>query len=192
MQGVRPDGSSVPIGRLPAVRADLAAVAVGGEAIVVGGGTPTRYDQRVLATTDGHRFRTVASLLVGVRYPAVAALGGIVYVVGGSTTAGDSRDIQAVDPRTGAVRIVGHLPHGLSHAAALVVGGNILIAGGRVAGRAQDGIWQYDPVTATVGQVGRLAYPVSDMTAVVVDGVGYLIGGEDRGPLASIITVGVR
>jgi len=192
VQRVRPAGSSISSGRLPAVRADLAAVAVNGEVIVVGGGTPTQYDERVLATTDGRQFRTVANLLVGVRYPAMAVAGDIVYVIGGSTAGGDSRDIQAVDPRTGAVRIVGNLPRGLSHASALVVGGDLLIASGRTAGRAQDGLWRYDPVTATVGRVGRRPCPVSDMAAVVVDGIGYLIGGEDHGPLASIIAVRVR
>ena len=73
------------LGRLPAIRADLAAVSVAGELVVVGGGTPGRPDLRVLATTDGRSFRVVAHLLVGVRYPAVAVVGSLIYVVGGST-----------------------------------------------------------------------------------------------------------
>lgn len=192
VQRVSPAGFASTVGKLPAVRADLAAVSVDGEIIVVGGGTPARPDDRVLATNDGRHFQTVAKLIVGVRYPAVAVVGGTVYVVGGSTPAGDSRVIQSVDPHTSVVRIVGHLVGGLSHASALVAGQALLIAGGRAAGRTQDGLWRFDLATATVTRIGRLPYPVSDMATAVVDGVGYLIGGEDRGPLASIITVGVR
>jgi Kelch motif len=183
---------STTVGSLPAVRADLVVAAIDGEAIIVGGGTPTRYDDRVLATTDGRHFRTVARLLVGVRYPGVAVVGEVAYVVGGSTPAGDSPIIQAIDLRTGVVRIAAHLERGLSHASALVIDGNLVIAGGRTGGLAQDGFWRFDPVSATVAPVGRLPYPVSDTAAVVVDGIGYLIGGEDHGPLASIITVQVR
>ena len=192
VQRVDGTGASSVVGNLPAVRADLAVVAIDGELVVVGGGTPARPDRRVLATTDGVRFRTVATLLVGVRYPAVVVLAGRLYVIGGSTPSGDTSAIQAVDPRTGLVRIVGHLPYGLSHAVALEVGGRVLIAGGRRAGRAQDALWMFEPTRRTV-RVGRLPYPVSDAAAVVVGGVGYLIGGEGAaGPLASIVALTVR
>ena len=192
VQRVDGTGGSTVAGHLPAARADLAAVAIDGEFVVVGGGTPARPDRRVLATTDGVRFRTVATLLVGVRYPAVVVVAGSLYVIGGSTPSGDTSVIQMVDPRTGVVRIVGQLPYGLSHAVALDVGGHVLIAGGRRAGLAQDALWSLD-ATSRIVRVGRLPYPVSDAAAVVVDGVGYLIGGEGAaGPLASIISLAVR
>ena len=186
VQQVGPTGHVIAVGHLPADRADLAAVSVDGELVVVGGGTPARPDVRVLATTDGSHFRIVANLLVGVRYPAVGVVGGVVYVIGGSTPLGDTSVIQAVDPLTGVVRIVGHLAHELSHASALVV------AGGRAGGRAQDALWQLDVGSGTVTRVGRLPYAVSDMAAGVVDGTGYLIGGEGLGPVASIITLTSR
>lgn len=192
VQRVGPDGVATAIGHLPAARADLAAVAVDGEVVVVGGGTPARSDDRVLATTDGRHFRTVARLRLAVRYPAVAVVGGWVYVIGGSTASGDTRVIQAVDPRTGAVRLVGQLAHALSHASAFAIGGALLVAGGRVAGVAQDGLWRLDLASGTVRRIGRLPYAVSDAAVVVVDGTGYLIGGEGLGPLASIITVALR
>jgi hypothetical protein len=192
VQRVGPSGGAITVGQLPAVRADLVAVSVDGELVVVGGGTPARPDPRVLATTDGRHFRVVATLPVGVRYPAVAVVGGIVYVVGGSTPSGDARVIQALDPGTGVVRVIGRLGQGLSHASALVVGGAFLIAGGQVGGRTQDALWQLDLASGTVTRIGRLPYPVSDMAAVVVDGIGYLIGGEGLAPVASIITVSMR
>ena len=189
VQEVGATGSTVTSGRLPAVRADLAAVPVDGEIVVVGGGTPARSDGAVLATSDGRSFRLVAQLVVAVRYPAVAVAGGRVYVFGGSTPAGDTAVIQAVDPSTGLVRIAGHLPHGLSHASALAIRGALLIAGGREAGRAQDAVWLFDAASGTVTRVGTLPYAVSDMASVVAGGTGYLIGGEAFGPLASIISV---
>jgi Kelch motif len=192
VQRVDATGASTSVGRLPAIRADLAAVAVDGEVLVVGGGTPAGPDDRVLATTDGSHFRTVARLPVGVRYPAVATVDGLVYVFGGSTPTGDTRAIQAIDPTTGTVRIVGQLASALSHAEALVVGGAILIVGGRVAGRAEDAVWRFDQTGGRVTRVGRLPYAVSDAAAVVVDGIGYLIGGERSVPIASIIEVTVR
>ena len=56
-----------------------------------------------LATTDGRSYRSVASLQVPVRYPAVAAVAGKLYVFGGEAITGRQSgrpltDIQEVDP----------------------------------------------------------------------------------------------
>jgi hypothetical protein len=192
VQQVGTAGPSVVVGRLAVARADLAAVSVDGGVILVGGGTTAGPDDRVLGTADGRRFTTVAKLLVGVRYAAVAAMDGLVYVIGGSTVTGDSRAIQSVDPRTGVVRLVGHLAGGLAHASAFIIDGALLIAGGRAGGRAQDGLWHLDLADGTVTRIGRLPYAASDMAAAVVDDTGYLIGGEGTGRLASVMTVGLR
>lgn len=192
IQRIASAGTASAVGHLPAVRADLAAAAVDGEIVIVGGGTPAFTDGRVLATADGHDLRTIGRLIVPVRYPAVAALESLVYVIGGTTPRGDTNVIQALDPATGLVRIVGHLPHPLSHASALVIGTTILVAGGRSAGRAQDQLLRLVPATGAVSTVGRLPAPVSDMAAVVVGGVGYLIGGETTSPIASIVTISIE
>jgi hypothetical protein len=192
VQRVDPAGTATIVGQLPAARADLAAVETSGEIVLVGGGTPGQPDGRVLATTDGHRFRLLARLPVPVRYPAVAVLDGVIYVAGGSTTSGVTSAIQAVEVSSGVVRIVGHLPRPISDASGFVIGNRVLIAGGRSAGRAQAELWQLDPTTGEVTNAGRLPYPVADAAAVVVAGVGYLIGGETVAPLASIITVAPR
>jgi hypothetical protein len=192
VQGVDSGGTATLVGALPAARADLAAVTIGGEIVVVGGGTPGHPDGRVLATTDGRQFRVVARLLVPVRYPAVAVLGGLVYVAGGSTASSATSAIQVVDVSTGRVRIIGHLPRPISDASGLVIGNRILIAGGRSAGRTQGELWQLDVTSGAVRDAGRLPYPVADAAAVVVDQIGYLFGGETVGPVASTIVVSVQ
>ncbi|MGI8803689.1 MAG: hypothetical protein ACR2KV_16235 [Solirubrobacteraceae bacterium] len=62
----------------------------------------------------------------------MAALGGLVFVIGGRGAggAGASRAIFAVDPATGLARFAGALPAGLADAAAANVGDRILVAGG--------------------------------------------------------------
>jgi hypothetical protein len=185
-------GLGAVVGKLPAARADLSAVDLGGLAFVVGGGTPARLDRAILSTTDGVTFAHAGTLLVGVRYAAVAAVGGTILVVGGTDGTHDLADIQAFDPATGAVRVIGQLPHGLSQAAALVVAGHLLVVGGSSGGRAQDTIWEVDPVTGAVSVAGHLPIAVSDAAAVVVGGVGYLVGGVGGGgdkALTSIISI---
>ena len=71
---------------LPQARADNASVTIGSVAYVVGGYDGTNGDAAVLATSNGTRYRTVANLPVPVRYPAVAARGGRIYVFGGDAT----------------------------------------------------------------------------------------------------------
>ena len=67
---------------------DHVAVAIGGTDYIVGGYNGTAGEPDVLATTDGQTFRTVATLPVPVRYPAIAALHGLLYVFGGEAVTG--------------------------------------------------------------------------------------------------------
>jgi hypothetical protein len=114
----------------------------------------------------------------------------VIYVFGGSTPSGDAVAIQAIDPQSGAVRVVGRLPHGLSHASAFELGGLVIVAGGRSGGRPQGELLGFDTANGTVRALGHLPYAVSDAAIAVVDGVGYLIGGEGvDGLLGSIVVV---
>lgn len=179
---VQRPGDSAPLATLPTVRSDLAAATIGRTTYLLGGydGTAPRTD--VLATTDGRTFRTVAQLPVGVRYPAVAALGGTVYVVGGELASGtSSTTIMAVDTATGQARSIGKLPQPLSHAAALVLGGQLFVVGGTDGTQRTDQIWRLDPRTGTVAPAGLLPYAVSDAAAAVVGGHGWLVGGNGNG-----------
>ena len=130
-----PGGATVRPAPLPKARSDLAAVTIGATTYLVGGYDGTRPDAAVLATTDGSAFRTVAVLRVPVRYPAVAALGGKIYVFGGLAVTGPHagspvNTIQAVDPVRHSSAVVGHLPETLAGAVAVTIGGEVFVAGG--------------------------------------------------------------
>ena len=87
------------IASLPSPRADVAATAADGNVVLVGGYDGRQATPDVLATTDGSTFNAIAQLPVPVRYPAIAAVGHVVFVIGGELVAGgaDSNAIQAVD-----------------------------------------------------------------------------------------------
>jgi N-acetylneuraminic acid mutarotase len=58
------------------------------------------------------------------------ALGGQVYVAGGSTAAGTTDQVWRVDPALGTVTLAGRLPYAVAYAAAAVVGGTGYLVGG--------------------------------------------------------------
>ena len=122
-------------GSMPAPRSDAVAATIGPTTYVVGGYDGARPDAAVLATTNGRTFTKVAALQIPVRYPAVAALGGKIFVFGGQAITGPHagapvNTIQAVDPARHTAAIIGHLPEPLAGAAAVTVGGELLVAGG--------------------------------------------------------------
>ena len=175
-------------GQLPQPRSDLATATVGSTSYVVGGYDGTTYLPGVLATTDGTRFSTVATLPVPVRYPAVVADGGLLYAFGGEiqapgTTVAATDDIQMIDPATHQATVVGHLPQALYGASAFLIDGTPYVAGGQVPGGAT--LTQIDafvPAGAKVLDAGLL--PQADAFAgyATVHGahgdIGYMVGGE--------------
>jgi hypothetical protein len=122
-------------GSMPAPRSDAVAATIGPTTYVVGGYDGAHPDAAVLATTDGRTFTKVATLPVPVRYPAVAALRGKIFVFGGQTITGPHAGapvevIQAVDPARHTAAVIGHLTEPLAGAAAATVGGELFVAGG--------------------------------------------------------------
>jgi N-acetylneuraminic acid mutarotase len=177
-------------GKLPTVRSDLSAAAVGGRVYVLGGYDGTAPLDSVLATADGNRFTQVATLPQPARYMAVAPLGGRIYAFGGETASGEATDaIREVDPGAGTAKLVGRLPAPLSHASAVVLGGEIYVLGGERNGRATDRILRFDPATGRASPAGSLPAPVANGAAAVVRSTAYLIGGHGAGgeALSSVV-----
>ena len=108
---------------------------IGSTTYIVGGYDGLASDPVVLATNDGRTFRPVASLPVPVRYPAVAALNGKLYVFGGEAVSGPAAgrpvdSVQIVDPVDRQARVAGHLPEPLSGEVAVTINHCIYVAGG--------------------------------------------------------------
>jgi hypothetical protein len=125
---------------LPAPRSDASAVTIGATSYVVGGYDGKHPDAMVLATADGRSFTKVASLAVPVRYPAVAALGGQIFVFGGQAISGPHAGapvdvIQAINPVRRTVAVIGHLPEPLAGAAAMTLDNELFVVGGESTAR---------------------------------------------------------
>jgi serine/threonine-protein kinase PknK len=190
-------GSSRVIGHMPTVRADVTATVVGHRVILAGGFNGVGPQREVWATQDGKTFRVVAQLPQAVRYPAVAALGSVVYVFGGLISGGEytgtfSDAIQRVYLPTGTARIVGRLPTPLAHAMAAVIGGHIYLLGGSAPGGPSDAVRRFDPATGRIARVGGLARVLTDAAVATIGHTAYLLGGISNSPLDTVTQVQLR
>jgi N-acetylneuraminic acid mutarotase len=184
------------VGALPTARSDSACAVVAGTAYVVGGFDGRALTRDVLATRDGHRFRVVGRLPIGVRYPAVAAIGTDIYVVGGAlaTTEGTAAGaqtaaVQRIDTATGRVAVVGRLSRPLAHATAFALDGRLLVVGGRHGAAATSAVSEIDVRTGHDSRVGSLPVALSDAGVAVTGGTAWVVGGETTGPSAPVATV---
>jgi hypothetical protein len=181
--GTAPGFQAAVVGQLPAARSDASGVTAGSVAYVIGGYDGLIWDPQVLATQDGQHFRTAARLPVPVRYAAVAAAAGQIWVFGGQTSSGPTDAIQRISPAAGAATVVGHLPRPLQGASAIVLDGQVYVAGGVAGTLTSPVVYRFDPATSGVTVAGQLPVPVAYAGAAVTGSTGYLIGGED-GPRA--------
>ena len=174
-------------GHLPVALSDLSSAVVAGTIYLIGGWDGKTPRTEIYATTDGRRFRTVATLPEGLRYPAVTAVGATVVIAGGQTATGQSDKVLALDTTTGTVSTIGTLAAPVSEATAFTLGGAAYVAGGRdAAGQAVAAVIRVDPSTGKISRAGRLPRPVADAPALPV-GDGVLIVGGWRG--AAVTTV---
>jgi hypothetical protein len=189
-------GSSTNAATLPQPRSDVASASLNGTVYIVGGYDGSHLAPDVLATTDGTHFSVVGQLAQPVRYPAVAAYQGAIWIIGGvlgatesSASSGQTDDIQRFDPITHHTDVVGHLGAPLGHASAFVLNSALFVAGGRSAGAAVAQIWQINATTGLATPAGSLPGPRSDSGAVVIGGAAYLLGGEVSSPNSPLSTV---
>ncbi len=206
-------GRGVTAGSMPTRRSDAAAVTVGSTTYVVGGYDGAQPDAAVLATTNGRTFTTVAMLQIPVRYPAVAALGGRIYVFGGQAIRGSRAGapvdaIQSIDPARHTANVIGHLPEPLAGAAAVTLNNELFVAGGQstavrsvtaglgttqlVPGRSSSSstvstIWAFNPVTNRLLRAGNLSVPVSHAGVAVIGSTAWIVGGESGGALLNTV-----
>jgi N-acetylneuraminic acid mutarotase len=178
---IDPAGTAQTVDQLPAPTAGAGAAAIGANAYIVGGYDGSHYLTSVVAWQPGVGAHIVATLPVGLRDPAVAAIGGQLVIAGGTTPKGPSRALYGYDPSGTQVVGIGPLPGPLTHAQAVVLHDRVFLLGGEtsVQGTQTDAILEYDPVNAHVSLAGRLPTPLSDAGAATINGQVLLAGGID-------------
>jgi hypothetical protein len=183
-------GTAQNIGTLPQPRADLAAAVVDNTAYVVAGSQETQsFFPSVLASTDGATWRTAGTISTPVRYPAVTAVGGAVYIIGGVTSSGaDTTAVQRYDPKTGTTTVIAQLPAATSHASAVALGTSIYVLGGFVNNTVSNQVVRVDLGTGAVSQAGTLPAPLSDAAVTTIGPLAYLAGGQglDSAPVSTV------
>ncbi|HET9692685.1 MAG TPA: kelch repeat-containing protein, partial [Acidimicrobiales bacterium] len=187
--------NATTVAHLPAPRSDAGAVTLGATTYLLGGFGGGSLDTTVLATTDGTDVHQVGTLAHGVRYPAVAALDGAIYVMGGVTGTSegattDTADVQRFDPATGRSTVIGQLPQPVGHAMGAALDGSLWLLGGTSGTTTLGAIERIDPATGAVTSGGTLPGPRSDAGVAVVGGAVWLFGGEHGStthPLASVV-----
>jgi outer membrane protein assembly factor BamB len=189
VQSLSPAGQTTITARLPQPRSDLAAVKIGTAVYLVGGYDGSAAARDVLATTDSVHFRVAARLSIGARYPAVAALGNVIYVFGGEWANTPSDSVQAIDVDTGLVRVIGHLPEPRTQAAAFTIDGSIFLAGGHTTAGLSSSILRFDPTHTTFAPAGSLPAAVADAAVATIDNRAYLIGGEAPAAVAGVVVI---
>ena len=183
-------GNAQNVGALPQPRADLGAAVVDNTAYVVAGSQETQnFFPSVLASTDGATWRAAGTITQPVRYPAVTASNGAVYIIGGVTSAGtDTTAVQRYDPKTGTTTVIGQLPAPTSHASAVALGTSIYVLGGFVNNTVSNQVIRVDLGTGAVSQAGTLPAPLSDAAVATIGSSAYLAGGQgpDSAPVTAV------
>jgi hypothetical protein len=187
VQDVTPGASPQVISHLPQPRADLVAISDSNVGYVLGGFDGAQGSTTILRTQDGKTFVVVGTLPVAVRYPAVAASAGSIWLFGGEHDGKQVTDVQRVDLATGHGSVAGHLPTPLAHADAFTLGGTVFVAGGRIGTAATSDVMRFDPVKVSLTAAGHLPAARSDFGVAVVAGNAYLVGGESPKPVDTVV-----
>ncbi|MBW3593304.1 MAG: hypothetical protein KY396_06395, partial [Actinobacteria bacterium] len=154
-------------------RSYVAAAELDGRIYVAGG--MVGESGRHLATFDRfdaeeQTWTTLRRLPEPVRAGAAAAVGDVVYVIGGSTPSGGGRQVWAYDAAAGTWQARARLPEPRLNHAAVALDGRIYVLGGFVGARAQDDVLVYDPTEDGWSRAAPLPRPAHAFATVVFDG----------------------
>lgn len=202
-------------GNLPQPRSDDVAVSVGNKVYIVGGYNGGQGDAQVLSTTDGKNFTNVVSLPIPVRYPAVASLGGNIYVFGGESTTGSAKGnpinaVQIINTTNNTVHVASwKLPVPLEGSTSFVINGEMFLVGGQSStpesitpgmGTTQvpgvtvssqsttyNTIWAVDTISKQFLKAGNLQLPVSNAGVAVIGSRAWIVGGEYNGQVVDTV-----
>jgi N-acetylneuraminic acid mutarotase len=170
---------------LPAAVLDAGGTALAGKLYVVAGKTSLAHQSKVYVYDPATNTWASAPDLPGpaVENPAVVALGGKLYVFGGSTGpfSGAVTNAAAFDPVTSTWTALTPMPTGRQGAGAGAIGGKIYVAGGMAGGGASLSVLEvYDPVTNTWASAASMGSVRDNPGAAVLGGKLHIFGGRIR------------
>ncbi|SEG87277.1 Kelch motif-containing protein [Actinacidiphila yanglinensis] len=130
------------------------------------------------ASPDALPWTTVADYPSAIGYGAAGYHDGTVYVVGGDSTLGTTRNGYALDPATGAWTAIAAMPNPRAAPSADFVGGRFYVAGGWAqTGQVRADMDVYDAASDTWTSGPALPNPVAAAGTAVLGGQLYLVGG---------------
>jgi YVTN family beta-propeller protein len=167
------------VGSIPTALHDSAAVTLGRNTYLFGGGTATtQLDTILMIDPRTGAAQSAGRLPSGSSDQSAAAVGGTAYVVGGYTGGRWLDTIVAWRPGRNA-RVVAHLPQTLRYAAVTAAGGRVVIAGGSLEnGTASRVVYAYSPSTRRVSRVGLLPAATTHAAAAAIGDTAFVIGGR--------------
>ena len=179
--------TSQAVAKLPRALSDLAAATTSNGVYLIGGYDGHTPRREIYHTIDGTHFSLTATLPVGLRYPAVAALGANVVIAGGVSPSGVMGEVYLLNTTTATLRLLGGLPAPVAHAEAFAIGNAVYIAGGiDAAGHITAAITKIEPASDQIIRVPG-AVPVSDAATVAADGSELVVGGVTSGGATSAV-----
>lgn len=168
------------IGHLPLALSDLGAVTIGHSALVAGGWDGSSTNARVFDVSAAGHVAVLGRIPVGVRYPAVGALGRRLVVAGGELSDGTpTARVWAFDPATGRVSSLPDLPAPIDHGAGVTLGGWFYEIGGLRRGVLSDEVLALGPGARHWVLAGRLPSAVTKPAAAPLAGGIAVYGGQD-------------
>ena len=167
-------------GVLREAKHDLAAVQLGGQTLIFGGGSASELDavEALSAHNAGTRLGTLPSARSDL---STVSVGGAAYLLGG---------YDGIEPLADVLRTtdgsrfttIGRLPVPFRYAAVVAIGEQIYAFGGELANGADtDAIQQIDTRTGAARVIGHLPAAVSHASAVLLGGKIYVLGGRSHG-----------
>jgi DNA-binding beta-propeller fold protein YncE/N-acetylneuraminic acid mutarotase len=172
---------------------DAAAVRIGGEIYLFGGGDAVRQHEEIVRVNPLTGTSSVAGHLPAPSSDhAAAAIGGTAFVVGGYTGTRWLDTIVAWRPH-GAAHVVGHLPTPIRYAAVTALDGRLLIAGGSLPnGSASKSVFEFFPHSRRIRRIGFLPAPTTHAATAAIGNTAFVIGGRGASvgtPVSRIVSI---
>jgi N-acetylneuraminic acid mutarotase len=163
----------------------------GDSLLIAGGWTGEKYATAVLRFSLPGTVDLLARLPEAVRDPAVALHAGKLYVAGGRTAAGLSRQVYVVDLGAGDVSILGRLPQAVAGASLVGQGRQLYLFGGSGQSGPVSAVVRIDPARGSIEPAGRMPRLLAFAATVRVGARTYVLGGSGSGAArTSIVRLG--